>query len=102
MKLGYTTWGMPELSIDQAVKRISSLGYDGLEIAVLPGWTTAIDTLDTAERKRILKLVNDKGLTISAISGHASLLEKNDADNQRNLQRLKDAIDLAVEWAQNG
>jgi inosose dehydratase len=102
MKLGYSTWGMPTLSIDQAVERIASLGYDGLEIAVLPGWTTAIDTLDSAERKRILQLVNDEGLTISAISGHASLLERDPADNERNLQRLKAAIDLAVEWAQDG
>src|SRR4051794_28992184 len=102
MKLGYSTWGMPKLSIDVAVDRIASLGYDGLEISVLPAWTTAIDTLDTAERKRILKLVNDKGLTISAISGHASLLEENPADNERNLQRLKDAIDLAVQWEQQG
>jgi sugar phosphate isomerase/epimerase len=93
---------MPKLSIDVAVERIASLGYDGLEISVLPAWTTAIDTLDAAERKRILKLVNDKGLTISAISGHASLLEKEQADNDRNLARLKAAIDLAVEWSQNG
>jgi inosose dehydratase len=102
MKLGYSTWGMPKLKIDDAVERIAALGYDGLEITVLPAWTTSIDTLDAAERKRILKLVNDKGLTISAISGHASLLEATPADNERNLQRLKAAIDLAVEWAQNG
>ena len=102
MKLGYSTWGMPKLSIDIAVERIASLGYDGLEISVLPAWTTSIDTLDAAERKRILKLVNDKGLTISAISGHASLLESDPAENAKNLQRLKDAIDLAVEWEQNG
>lgn len=102
MKLGYSTWGMPELGIDQAVERIAALGFDGLEISVLPGWTTYIETLDAAERKRILKLVNDKGLTISAISGHASLLEQDPADNERNLQRLKAAIDLAVEWAQDG
>lgn len=102
MKLGYSTWGMPKLRIDDAVERIAALGYDGLEISVLPNWTTAIDTLDAAERKRILQLVNDKGLTISAISGHASLLEADPADNERNLARLKAAIDLAVQWEQNG
>lgn len=102
MKLGYSTWGMPKLPIDQAVERIAANGYDGLEISVLPAWTTAIDTLDAVERKRILKLVNDKGLTITAISGHASLLESDPADNVKNLQRLKAAIDLAVEWQQQG
>lgn len=102
MKLGYSTWGMPQLSIDVAVERIASLGFDGLEISVLPAWSTSIDTLDAAERKRILKLVNDKGLTISAISGHASLLESNPAENEANVRRLQAAIDLAVEWAQDG
>lgn len=102
MKLGYSTWGMPKMKIDDAVNLIASLGYDGMEISVLPAWTTSIDTLDADERKRILKLVNDKGLTISAISGHASLLEADPADNERNLGRLKAAIDLAVQWEQNG
>jgi inosose dehydratase len=102
MKLGYSTWGMPKLSIDVAVERIAALGFDGLEISVLPAWTTSIDMLNGAERKRILQLVNDKGLTISAISGHASLLEANPEENTRNLERLKAAIDLAVEWAQGG
>src|SRR5688572_24730392 len=102
MNLGYSTWGMPKLPIDHAVERIAANGYDGLEISVLPAWTTAIDTLDAAERKRILKLVNDKGLTITAISGHASLLESDPAANEKNLERLKAAIDLAVEWQQNG
>ncbi len=75
MKIGYTTWGMPKIGIDQAIETVARLGYDGIEIAVLPGWTTAIDTLDAAERKRILGLINAKGLTLSAIAGHASLLE---------------------------
>jgi inosose dehydratase len=102
MKLGYTTWGMPQMKIDDAVTLIADLGYDGIEIAVLPGWTTAIDTLDTAERRRILQLVNNRGLTISAVSGHASLLEDDPAALAANATRLKAAIDLAVEWAQDG
>jgi sugar phosphate isomerase/epimerase len=102
MKLGYTTWGMPKLTIDQAVATVAGLGYDGIEIAVLPGWTTAIDGLDRAERARILRLVNDAGLTISAVSGHAGLLEADPAAHAANVARLQAAIDLALEWAQDG
>lgn len=102
MKLGYTTWGMPKLTIDEAVATVKRLGYDGIEIAVLPGWTTAIDGLDSAERARILRLVNDAGLTISAVSGHASMLEPDADAHAANVARLHAAIDLAVEWAQDG
>lgn len=90
------------MAIDDALSLIAGLGYDGVEIAVLPGWTTAIDTLDKAERQRIHKLLAQHNLALSAISGHASLLEE-DADKlNANVKRLKAAIDLAVEWAQDG
>lgn len=100
MKLGYTTWGMPSMPIDEAVEHIARLGYDGIEVCVLPGWTTAIQTLDAAERKRILKLINDAGLTLSAIAGHAGLLETDADAHAANVARLKAAIDLALDWQQ--
>ncbi|MCC6455103.1 MAG: sugar phosphate isomerase/epimerase [Caldilineaceae bacterium] len=102
MKLGYSTWGMPNHSIDQAVDQIASLGFDGIEISVLDGWTTFIDNLDAVERKRILKLLNDKGLTLSAIYGCSSLLGRDPAAQEANGRRLYEAIDLATEWAQDG
>ena len=102
MKLGYSTWGMPKIGIDQAVDTVAGLGYDGIEVTVLPGWSTAIDTLDAAERKRIIGLINAKGLTLSAIAGHASLLENDPQEHAANVARLKAAIDLAVDWAQDG
>jgi sugar phosphate isomerase/epimerase len=100
MKLGYTTWGMPSMTIDEAVNHIARLGYDGIEIAVLPGWTTAIDTLDGAERRRILRLINDAGLTLSAIAGHASLLEDDADQHAANVARIQAAIDVALDWQQ--
>jgi inosose dehydratase len=93
---------MPTVAIDEAVALIARLGYDGIEITILPGWSTAISTLDAAERRRILDLVNDAGLTISAISGHASLLERDADALAANITQLHQAIDLAVEWAQEG
>ena len=102
MRLGYTTWGMPEVGIDQAVEHIAGLGYDGIEITVLPGWTTEISTLDRNERRRILLLLGKHGLTLSAIAGHASLLESDPEKHAANVARLRAAIDLAVDWAQDG
>ena len=50
MLLSYSTWGMPTVPIDAAVAHCAGLGYDGLELTVIPGWVTDGATLDAAER----------------------------------------------------
>ena len=102
MKLGYSTWGMPTVPIDVAVGHIARLGFDGIEITVLPQFTTAIDTLDAAERRRIARLLAEHGLTLSAIAAHSSLMEDDAEVLAQHVARLKAAIDLAVDWAQDG
>lgn len=102
MKLGYSTWGMPTVPIDAAVAHIAGLGFDGIEIAVLPNYTTAMARLDRAERKRIAALLAANGLELSAIAAHASLVEPDAAQHHRNVAQLYAAVDLAVDWAQHG
>jgi inosose dehydratase len=93
---------MPAVPIDEAVAHIAGLGYDGIEIAVGPGWTTELNTLDAAERRRILGLLTQRGLPLTAIAGHASLLETDAEVHAQNVARLRAAIDLAIDWAQDG
>ena len=46
MKIGYSTWGMPTVPVDTFVPFLARLGYDGIELTVIPGYTTAFgDTL---------------------------------------------------------
>ena len=40
MKLSYSTWGMPTVPIAIAVRHCAELGFDGLELTVIPGWST--------------------------------------------------------------
>jgi inosose dehydratase len=91
---------MPKVPIDQAVAHIAGLGYDGIEITVRPGWTTDLPVLDRAERRRILGLLAHRELTLTAIAGHASLLEPEPAVLAENADRLKATIDLALDWVQ--
>ena len=55
MKLGFSTWAMPEIPIETSIEHIAKLGYDGITIAVLPRFSTSLDTLDSARRKQIKK-----------------------------------------------
>ena len=40
MKLYYSTYGMKQLDVFEALPRLADMGYEGMEIAVTPGWPT--------------------------------------------------------------
>lgn len=102
MRLSYSTWGMPTLPIDVIIEHLAAAGYDGVEIAVLPNWTTELSRLDLAERRRVSRLLRDAGLALPAISSYLSTIEPDAQIFARNLNYIQSAITLAVDWAQNG
>ena len=99
MKLGFSTWGMPAVPIDAIVRHLSGLGFDGVELTVLSHHTTALESLSSDERRRILNLLRQHNLQLPAIAGHVSLMDEDSANHAANLQRLKQTIDLAIDWA---
>ena len=56
MRLGYSTWGMPGLPIDVTLDHVARLGFEGIELTIVPGYTTELRRLDVAERRRIRAL----------------------------------------------
>lgn len=98
MKLGYSTWAMPTLPIDTVVAHLADLGFDAIEIGVLPRFTTALDAMDSAERKRIPHLLRDHGLALSAVSAYLSMMEIDAAQFEQNRSYVQRTIDLAAEW----
>ncbi len=99
MRLGYSTWGMPTVPADRAIAELARIGFDSTELTVIPGWSSELDTLDAAERKRLRGLLDSHGLRLAAIAGHRSLLATDPAEHRENLRRLHGAIDLAVDLA---
>ena len=71
MKLGYSTWGMPTVPIDTAISHLANLGYDGVELTIIPRFTTELSTLDATERKRIASLLKEHNLALPAIAAHS-------------------------------
>ena len=102
MKIGYTTWGMPNTPIDVSIPHLASCGYRGVEIAVTGGFTTALDTLDAAERKRIRSLLDQHGLDLPAVGGHSSMMAREPEAHAACWRRLTGTADLCAEWAGNG
>jgi inosose dehydratase len=102
MLLGYTTWGMPTVPIAIAIDHIARLGFDGLEIAVTPKWSTELSTLDATERQRIRRLIGEAGIYLSSVAGHANMLTEDPDQHARDVARHHAAIDLCVDLAIDG
>jgi sugar phosphate isomerase/epimerase len=101
MKLSYCTWGMPTVPIDTIIRYVAETGYDGIEPTVTAGYSIELYSMDAGERQRVKRLIHDYGLEIPAISGHASLAERDPEVHEANMKRLRDGVDLCVEWATN-
>jgi sugar phosphate isomerase/epimerase len=102
MKIGYCTWGMPQVPIDTIIPFLELTGYDGVELTVIPGYTTELSRLDSAERKRIAKMLRDHHLELPAIAAQTHMVDRDPELAAVNMKRLTDAVDLAVEWAIDG
>jgi sugar phosphate isomerase/epimerase len=102
MLLSHSTWGMPHVPIDVAVAHCAALGFDGLEMTVIPGWATDAATLDTAARRRIRTLYDDHRLALCGLSGNTPLLVDDPAQHAANMTRLRGYLDLAAELQHPG
>src|SRR3954453_836804 len=102
MKIGYCTWGMPTVPVDTFVPFLARLGYSGIELTVIPGYTTELSTLDAAERRRIARMLKDHHLELPSIASQTRMVERAPDVAARHWARLTGAVDLAVDWALDG
>jgi sugar phosphate isomerase/epimerase len=102
MLLSDSTWGMPHVPIDVAVAHCASVGFDGLELTVIPGWSTDAATLDVTARRRIRKLYDDHELALCGLSGNTPLLDPDPGERAEHLRRLRSYLDLAAELQRPG
>ena len=102
MKIGYCTWGMPTVPVDTMIPFLAGLGYDGIELTVIPGYTTELSLLDAAERRRIAHMLRDHGLELPALAAQTSMVERDPDIAARHWARLTAAVDLAVDWTLDG
>ena len=102
MKLSYSTWGMPTVPIQVAVAHCAGLGFDGLEMTVIPGWATDAAGLDTEARRRLRALYDDHRLDLCGLSGNTPLLDGDPAVHDANMARFRGYLDLAAELQRPG
>ena len=100
--LSYSTWGMPTVPIETAVAHCARLGFDGLELTVIPRWSTDAATLDAAARRRIRQLYDEHDIELCGLTGNTPLLASDREEHARNVARLRSYLDLAFELQRPG
>lgn len=102
MKIGYCTWGMPTVAPEVFIPFLARVGYDGIELTVIPGYSTELAVLDGDARRRIAQLLHDHHLELPAIASQTSMVDTDPQVAAIHQKRLTDAVDLAIDWAQHG
>lgn len=97
MKLAFTTYSCPDWDIEQIVHRAVTYGYRGLEFRMLAGQALAPD-LPIVRRKRIQSLCLANGLEICVVGSGCKFSSDDPAERRRNVEQLKQFIELAAEW----
>ncbi len=102
MLLSFSTWGMQKTPIDVAVAHCAALGFDGLELTIIPRWPTDAALLDTAARRRIRALYDDHNLLLCGFSGNTPLLDADPEMHTLNRAAFRSYLDCAAELQRPG
>ncbi len=87
------TYGMKSLKTVDALRTIAEIGYDGVELCLMPGWYTDPAVLSAADRREIRSTLDGTGLALPSLMDSLSIM----GNRARNIERLKLAIALAHE-----
>src|SRR5262245_34184199 len=94
--LGFSLYGMKSLPLEKAIETCREIGYDSVELPLMPGWPADPEKLGISARKELKGALEKSGLRLSALMENLPLLG-DDKLHAANLQRLKLAAALAQE-----
>ena len=94
--LSFGTYGLRMFSWEEALELVTSIGYDGVEIALMPGWPTEPKLLSNSERIRLRRTLGDLGLELPALAENLWTLHPTQS-HQDNLDLLRRAIALGAD-----
>ena len=99
--LGFSLYGMRSLSIEGALKTCAAIGYDCVELPVMPDWPADSARLSAEGRREVSAQLRDRQLRLSALTENLPALG-DEAQHAANLERLKRACALAADLEQGG
>jgi sugar phosphate isomerase/epimerase len=98
VSFGIGTYGMRSLKIDQALRIIAEIGYDCVDLALLPDGPADPAQLGATDRRELSKLFRDQGLVLASMM-ESLRLGGGPEEMSQHLERLKRAIGLGHDLA---
>lgn len=96
--LSIGTYSMKNVPLEKAIAAIAALGYDGIEIAVFPGFDGEPARLSPDRRKEVRRLLGDKRLRLTALMENLHPATE-DGPHKADLDRLRRVTELAHDLA---
>jgi sugar phosphate isomerase/epimerase len=100
LRLAFSAWAMRELPLERQIAIVQRTGYVGICL-VSDARPTALDALriSAGERRELRDRLDGAGLALTAIAGHANLLEPDVGLLRQNMDRVRAGLDLASDLA---
>ncbi len=96
--LSIGTYSMKTMPLEKAIATIATLGYDGIEIAVQPGFDGEPARMPPERRKEVRRLLSDQRLKLTALMEHLPPTV-DDRQHRADLERLRRVMELAHDLA---
>ncbi|MEM7476112.1 MAG: sugar phosphate isomerase/epimerase [Planctomycetota bacterium] len=96
--LGFSTYGCKTWTTEEAIRRLSAIGFDAVEIIVRKGWDADSAKLSESRRKQLATQIADSPLTLTSLMEH--VYPTSDVEQRVALERLKLACELAHDLAE--
>jgi sugar phosphate isomerase/epimerase len=94
--LGFSLYGMKSLPLEKALSECAKIGYDCVELALMPGFHADPLKLSVDDLKRLREGLSKGRLRVAALMENLPLLAA-DKQHEENLNRLEQASEFAVE-----
>jgi len=98
LTLSIGTYSLKGIAVEAAVPLVAEIGYDGIEIAVQPGFDGEPQRMPGARRQGVRKLLDDRGLILTALMEQITPAT-DDTEHRQALERLRRVFELAHELA---
>ncbi|MEI8020273.1 MAG: TIM barrel protein [Schlesneria sp.] len=98
LTLAIGNYGMQSYKVEEAIRLISDLKYDALELTVMPEWDSSPHKLTGERRGVVRKILGETGLILASLMENLSPSAA-DVEHQKTLDRLKLAAELGHDLA---
>ena len=86
--LGLGNYGLKAFSTSEAIRLIAEIGYDAVELTMMPGWTTEPSKVSADQRRDIRKEIRDLGLALPSLLEQIPILGS-ESDHSDHLERIR-------------